>query len=140
MSSKYATDMSYISGVKYKDDCPVERYIPIYLIVLGVFGVLRNIVGLYNQINKRSGEENEESAKKTSCEGIIDCFLLGWFIAGNVWVYSHFQPKYDDPSSSQYCDKTLYLFSFGLITASYALVGFLCCFMCLVAFCSLLLE
>jgi len=130
-----------VIGVKYKDDCPIERYIPIYLIVLGSFGVLRNIVGLYNQMKRRScDEETDEDAKKSSCEGLIDCFLVGWFIAGNVWVYSNYQPVYDDPTSAQYCQKTLYLFAFGLTTASYAIVGLICCCMCCVAFCSLLVE
>ena len=129
-------------GAKHKDDCPIQKYIPIYLIVLGSFGILRNIIGLYTQIKKRSGENSDEEndAKKSTCEGIIDCFLLAWFIAGNVWIYSNYEPNYTDPNSSDYCDKTLYLFAFGLTTASYAFVGLVCCCMCCIAFCSLLVD
>ena len=125
------------------DECPIQKYIPIYLIVLGSFGILRNLIGLYNQCKKRmrgDGETEESDAKKTTCEGMIDCFLVAWFIAGNVWVYKNYEPNYVDRSSALYCDKTVYLFAFGLITASYVFVGCVCCCMCCVAFCSMLTD
>ncbi|RMZ93279.1 hypothetical protein BpHYR1_027942 [Brachionus plicatilis] len=51
-------------------------------------------------------------------------FQFAWFITGNVWVYSkHKKVVYDDPNSSFYCDKTLYLFSFWIITSSYIMIG-----------------
>lgn len=131
-----------VIGVKYEDDCPVEKYIPIYLIVLGAFGVLRNIVGLYTQVKKRSEESDsdDDDSKKSLCERTIDCFLIGWFIAGNVWIYSVYEPSYDPTNHHHYCDQTLYLFAFWLTTASYIFIGFVCCCMCCVAFCSILME
>lgn len=128
-----------IIGVEYKDRCPAERYIPIYLIVLGSFGILRNLVGLYSQIKIRSsngdGEDDGHKAK-SSFEHCISCFLVIWFIAGNVWIYSIYEPEYMDTSSLDYCDKGLYLFAFWLTTASYIVIGLMCFCMCCVAFCA----
>ncbi|XP_065668621.1 transmembrane protein 272 isoform X2 [Hydra vulgaris] len=131
-----------VIGAKYKDDCRVQPKIPLYLIVLGSFGILRNIVGLCNQIKRRnsSGNNDDEDKKKSAFEGIIDCFMIGWFIAGNVWIYSNYPPDYDNTDSIDYCNKTLYLFAFGLTTASYAFVGFVCFCMCCIGCCSLLMD
>lgn len=128
-------------GVEYKDDCRADKYIPIYLIVLGAFGVLRNIVGLYTQIKSRSDDDTEEDQKKSFLEKTIDCFLVAWFICGNVWIYRiHNEVNYTDKNDPLYCDQTLYLFAFWLTTASYILVGTLCCCMCLVGCCSVMTE
>ena len=131
-----------IMGAKYKDDCKAQRYIPIYLIVLGAFGILRNLVGLYSQVKNRSNAEGEEESNKakSSFEHCISCFLVIWFIAGNVWIYSAYEPVYDDVTSPNYCDKTLYLFSFWLTTASYIVIGLMCFCMCCVAFCAGLMS
>ena len=65
--------------------------------------------------------------------------MIAWFIAGNVWVYKNYKPDFEDKASTEYCDKTLYLFSFGLITFVYAILcvmllcmccALTCCFTC----------
>lgn len=124
-----------IIGFIYRDECPVQKYIPIYLIVLGSFGILRNFVGLYSQLKTRSSEnEGEEGNKRrSSFEHCISCFLIIWFIAGNVWIYSIYEPNY---VSYPYCNKTLYLFAFWLTTASYIVIGLMCFCMCCIAFCA----
>ena len=132
-----------IIGARYKDECAVQRYIPIYLIVLGSFGILRNLVGLYSQVKNRSnaeGDEDEANKAKSSFEHCISCFLVIWFIAGNVWIYSVYEPDYIHVGSPEYCNKTLYLFSFWLTTASYIVIGFMCFCMCCVAFCAGLMS
>ena len=54
------------AGVEYKDDCPIQKYIPIYLIVAGSFGVFRNLISLCSRGTKRhkknTGEEVEEDS------------------------------------------------------------------------------
>ena len=37
-----------ISGSIYVNDCPIERYIPIFLIVFRVFGILRGLASSTN--------------------------------------------------------------------------------------------
>ena len=63
-------------GAWYFHDCALERYIPIYLVVAGVFGVLCIIC--FMPIVQRS-----EGPEQCSCVGsTISIFLLVWFIAG----------------------------------------------------------
>jgi len=127
-----------VIGVKYKNDCPRQRLIPIYLIVMGAFGTVRHFLGMHSQCKRRNqqndGDSSDEANKKTFLERLIDCFLVAWFIAGNVWIYSIYEPSYNkftDPLD--YCDETLYLFSFWLMTASYICIALLCCCMCCMA-------
>ena len=128
----------YYQGVKYKDDCPAERMIPIYLIVVGTFGIVRHFLGMHAHCKRICDDNNtsddEAQNKKTFLERLIDCFLVAWFIAGNVWIYRIFEPSYDKMAlDGLYCDKTMYLFSFWLMTGSYIFMGVLCCCMCCVA-------
>lgn len=123
-------------GARYKDDCPSERMIPIYLIVVGSFGIVRHFLGMHAQCKKRNDDQvdDESQNKKNFLERLIDCFLVGWFIAGNVWIYRIYEPSFDKVNNPlDYCDETLYLFSFWLMTASYIFVAVLCCCMCCVA-------
>lgn len=132
-----------VLGFKYKNDCPKQDMIPIYLIVAGSFGVLRNIIGLYNQIKNRNENETEEenrSQKKTAAERTIDCFLFAWFIVGNVWIYRIYEPSYDKTNGDNYCDYTLYMFAFWTTTATYIFLGVMCCCMCCIVCCSTLSD
>ena len=70
------------TGSVYLHDCPLERYIPIYLIVAGCFGVIKNISSVVQRCKNRKEERDEENAKSNPFDGIVSCFLLAWFIAG----------------------------------------------------------
>ena len=110
--------------------------IPIYLIVVGSFGIVRHFLGMHGQYKRRNEDEVEEDSqnKKTSIERLIDFFLVAWFIAGNVWIYRIYEPFYNKTTNPlDYCNETLYLFSFWLMTASYIFVAVLCCCMCCIA-------
>ncbi len=85
------------------------------------------------------GEDEEMSDVQVCCQLTTDCFIFSWFICGNVWVYKNYMPSFQ-PGSADYCDRTLYLFSFWLITSLYIALGAcfccLCCFACVdVCFC-----
>lgn len=134
----FTFDKSFLLGVKYKDECPVQKYIPIYLIVAGAFGIFRNLLGMMSQGKKvhykRRGEEVEaESTGRKGCISIIDCFIFAWFICGNVWIYHNYKPNFSDPNHPKYCHETLYLFAFWLTTATYIIIGLVCCCGCCVA-------
>lgn len=125
------------TGAKYKNECPVEDKIPIYLIVAGAVGVFRNLISLGQRAKQSDNEQEGEEKKKRPLESILDCFLFVWFICGNVWIYQNYQPKYDDPfNSDEYCNKTLYLFAFWVTTATYILFGVMCCCLCCVGICA----
>jgi len=114
-------------GSIYLDDCPRERYIPIFLIVSGVFGVLRALSTSIHSIRNRDKEENEKKANPF--DGLVGCFLFAWFIAGSVWVYRvHNDYQSDDPTQEDYCDKTLYLYAFWTLTVGYIFMALgICC-------------
>ena len=71
-------------------DCPKERMIPIYLIVFGVAGLLKNLISLVKKLKAHivgDDDATRDSTKETSCDNIITLFIVAWFIAGNVWIY-----------------------------------------------------
>lgn len=69
--------------------CPVERYIPIYLIVGGSFGILRNSGSLIKKLYcQKKGSEENSSDIATIIDSLISCFMLAWFIAGRS-AYNH---------------------------------------------------
>lgn len=126
-----------VIGAKYKNQCPVEDKIPIYLIVGGAVGVFRNLISLCQRSMKSNDNEDDDEKKKRPFESILDCFLFVWFICGNVWIYRIYQPHYTtDPSDSEYCHKTLYLFAFWITTSAYIFAGVLCCCVCCVGICA----
>jgi len=66
-------------------DCPAERMIPIYLIVGGSFGVVKNLSNLFQRARNKGDEDAEEKMTKTNpFDGILNCFLFAWFIAGKL--------------------------------------------------------
>ncbi|XP_029183011.1 transmembrane protein 272-like isoform X3 [Acropora muricata] len=130
-----------IMGAKYKDDCPVEPFIPIYLIVGGSFGMLKTIIVLCQRARTHEDDadiDEDQSMSTKFIDGVLNLFLFTWFIAGNIWVYSKYKPNPiplpSDPLN--YCNPTLYMFAFWVITASYILMGSICFCICCLGVCA----
>jgi len=127
-------------GSVYLNQCPCERFIPIYLIVGGVFGIIRNISSMGQRFkNQREEESREQTAKTNPIDGVISCFLLVWFIAGNVWIYKIYDEVITDSSivdAACYCNFTLYWYSFWVTTAVYITMLMSCCCVCCAGFLS----
>jgi hypothetical protein len=71
------------TGAIHLNDCPAERMIPIYLIVGGSFGILKNLLSIGQRCKNRDEEDSDEkNTKPNPVDGIVGCFLLAWFIAG----------------------------------------------------------
>ncbi|XP_040925827.1 transmembrane protein 272-like isoform X2 [Betta splendens] len=111
----------------YLNECPRQRYIPIYLIVGGVFGL---VIALLSCLPCTQREEDDSNPDPPGClystwTSLTKLFLFCWFIAGNVWIYSIYQPDYvKNPASPElYCNKTLYLFAFWVTTMGYIFAG-----------------
>ncbi|XP_050417593.2 transmembrane protein 272 [Patella vulgata] len=123
-------------GSIHISNCPAERYIPIYLIVAGCFGLWRNLTSFIPRFCKDDKEaKGEEEGEKKSKSGrylhLIDCFLLAWFIAGNVWIYQIYgHIDYTDPTSNDYCHHTVYTFAFWITTSVYIVIGSMCFCIC----------
>ncbi|KAK5848332.1 hypothetical protein PBY51_005957 [Eleginops maclovinus] len=113
-------------GAIHLHDCPREHYIPIYLIVGGVFGLVLSLLScLPCTKTPEDGTSNALSRICVTWNSLTSLFLFCWFIAGNVWIYSIYQPNYNKNSTSvdPYCDRTLYLFAFWTTTIVYILLG-----------------
>ncbi|XP_046374188.1 transmembrane protein 272-like isoform X1 [Haliotis rufescens] len=122
-------------GTIHMDNCPAEKYIPIYLIVGGSFTILVVAVRVLVKICC-SGEGNTFLFDLISIiiNLVLGLFMFAWFIAGSVWIYG-LHTKYDptDKTAANYCDNTFYLFAFWCTTASYILIAvmvFIACCCC----------
>lgn len=130
-----------IIGSVYKDSCPIQKNIPIWLIVAGSFGCLSTLlrtisscINLYKKRDSAANNNENEFAKKSCLSSLVELFLFIWFILGNVWVYSIQKSVQYNPEITQtYCHETLYLFAFWVITISWIFTGlFFCCCCCVI--------
>ncbi|TKS92887.1 hypothetical protein D9C73_027126 [Collichthys lucidus] len=113
-------------GAIYLDDCPRQSYIPIYLIVMGVFSLVLALLSCLPCAQEpKDGSTNPLSRICATWNSLITCFLFCWFIAGNVWIYSIYKPNFDKNTTNvdPYCDKTLYLFAFWVTTLVYIFIA-----------------
>ena len=129
-------------GAEYKNECPVEPFIPVYLIVGGTFGMLKTVMALCQRAISAAPSDDEldeeESMTAKFFDGVLNLFLFIWFIAGNIWVYSKYRPNFQPPKHDplNYCDPTLYLFAFWVITSSYILMSVICFCICCLGLCA----
>ncbi|XP_015122193.1 uncharacterized protein LOC107044706 [Diachasma alloeum] len=124
-----------IMGGIYLYDCPQGEYIPVYLLVGGGFGVFKQLLHLSTRVRRRQEERDEERIRQSPTQTLINCFMLGWFIIGSMWVYKEYEPNYD-PANGKHCNKTLYLFAFWLITAVYISLGVITAGLCSISLAS----
>ncbi|RNA29483.1 hypothetical protein BpHYR1_011306 [Brachionus plicatilis] len=114
-----------VVGATSLDKCPIEPYIPVWLVVSGSIAIFLLIVIIMSIIFQFIKPNAVVIGLFSLIIGIIGLFQFAWFItgrAGNVWVYSkNGKIDYIDPTSVFYCDQTLYLFAFWSITVSYIL-------------------
>lgn len=76
---------------------------------------------------------NGQRLKSSICESLLNCVLFGWFIAGCVIVFRNYEPDFENSASVRYCHRTVYMYTFWLITSaliSFGLfIGCICCLM-----------
>ena len=109
-----------LAGAKYKDECPVESMVPFYLIVMGTVGIIANC---YTCCIKYAESGDGEEKKINPYQAVVQLIIFAWIICGNVMIRKNYEPNYNDPSSSDFCNKTLYLFAFWVTTSYYILFG-----------------
>uniref|UniRef100_A0A672H0S7 Uncharacterized protein n=1 Tax=Salarias fasciatus TaxID=181472 RepID=A0A672H0S7_SALFA len=113
-------------GSVYLEDCPRNHYIPIYLIVVGVLGVVLSVVSCLPGTRQRKDEPSTPLTRLCKIWNVLtSVFIFCWFITGNVWIYSIYKPDYKKNTTNieQYCNKTLYLFAFWTTTLVYIILG-----------------
>jgi len=73
------------TGAVHLHDCPIQRFIPIYLVVGGTVSLFVNLMGMMESGCRLKDPERPRSALMTfgnTCEGLFTCFMMAWFIAG----------------------------------------------------------
>ena len=126
-------------------ECSLEPNIPIFLIVGGISGVLKNLFLILESMSKRCPHRFHPCSPKKRkylkyawkiFNIIFTLFMLAWIIAGSYWIYHIYSEvmRIDFGKSSsdgRSCNELLYKFSFGILTSSYILlVLMLCCTCC----------
>lgn len=115
-------------GAAYFNECPAQKNLPIFLIVGGITTIIKTIIDILFRFKK--GFEKERK-RFTVPFIILQIFLFAWFVIGCIWIYQMFQPVYDDKFHPEYCNRTLYLFSFWTINSIFIVVCVYICFICL---------
>ena len=70
------------------NDCPVERLIPIFLIVQGSFYIFKSLIDLWVRFRRRNvTDDTEEADQPNTCvenaiSRAVGMFLFSFFIAG----------------------------------------------------------
>ncbi|XP_049338147.1 transmembrane protein 272-like [Astyanax mexicanus] len=113
-----------VIGAMYLNECPKQHYIPVYLVVCGVFGIVISLLSCLSCQNVIC----------TCINGLISTFTVCWFISGSVWIYSIYPPNYNSTLPGEpYCNKTLYQFAFWTTTVGYIVIAVSlvlgCCFL-----------
>ncbi len=126
----------FVLGSLFVHDCTLEPFIPIYLIVGGISGILKNVLLIIENIIKRYSDQLSSQIQHTKYvvyvwrvfNLLFNLFMLAWTIAGGYWVYH----VYTDVTPSGYseCAELLYKFGFGIVTSSYILLLLTCACVC----------
>ncbi|XP_055360837.1 transmembrane protein 272-like [Betta splendens] len=99
-------------GIMYRNECPQQPYIPIYLIVGGVFGFMMAVLYWFPCTQREEGDSNPDppGCLYSTWTSLTKLFLFCWFIAGSIWICSIYEPDFvKNPASPElYCNKTLY--------------------------------
>ncbi|XP_069595582.1 transmembrane protein 272-like [Ranitomeya imitator] len=99
-----------VMGAVYKDDCPLQPFIPIYLMVSGVtflVAVLLYFLAWMWDIYSRV------------LGGVILTFSFAWLITGSVWVFGVIS-EYND---SAQCNDTIYYYAVAMVIVQYTLIA-----------------
>ena len=122
-----------VIGSIYVGQCTVQPFIPIYMILTGIFGILYVLVGLllFWQLRRQASLASYADAQKSASIGklfkpiFIFLFLIniGWFITGQVIVLQvKFRVELNYPTLPEYCHATLYKAAYVLLFVTYLLV------------------
>lgn len=119
-----------VMGSLYFHDCPAEWLIPLYLVVAGSVGIIKNFSSLCQKVKNDRENAEDDNVKTTKFDSMLNCFLLVWFIFGNVVIYRTYETYSTVPGQHNYCNPILYDYAFWLTTATYILLGTSCCCIC----------
>ncbi|XP_050309153.1 transmembrane protein 272-like [Anthonomus grandis grandis] len=122
----------FIVGIYGVHKCRADENIPFFLIVIGGIGVISKACSMVRETVLR------EHAHVQYAESSLYTVELVFLLLGSYWVFKEYQPNYDDPSNSKYCNKTVYMFAFVYLIVMYAVIFLIatcfCCFLSCIFF------
>lgn len=99
-------------GEVYKNECPGEPNIPIWLMVSSI-GIIFLIIDLILLVRF-------ELRRNFFIGAFLAFLLLFWLVKGSIWVYSlNSKVDFFNPSSSAYCDFVCFNLAFWNVTTSW---------------------
>ncbi|XP_066440220.1 uncharacterized protein [Eleutherodactylus coqui] len=110
-----------VVGGVYRDDCPTEQFIPVFMIVFGAFSLSYWIL---------LPLECCLPTVRRILSILIALFMFAWFIAGSVWVFR----IYGNPNRD--CHNGMYYYVFSILIIIYIFIllgiifGLLACLCC----------
>ena len=133
-------------GIVYRDQCPVNRSIPLYMMVAGGSGLAMILFLLLSSgcTHCRASIKARKSVHPVmvctigfarGMQGVGALFLFVWFIFGNVWVFGvHYRVRTDSDALSSaterdnYCHPALYWVAFYALIFTYVFAVLICFF------------
>lgn len=97
------------------------------------YNTTQNYQSNNNNHQQQNSRQQNIRLKSSICESLLNCILFGWFIAGCVIVFRNYEPDFDNQDSLRYCHRTVYMYTFWLITSAIIIsglfIGCICCLM-----------
>lgn len=125
------TLVSLVIGALYSRDCPIEPSVPVFLIVQGTVGLIIFVLHLVATIYILyiTAFKYQFIVTVAFLAAALILFLFGWFLAGNVWVFSIVErvQSTDQTKADSFCNDTVYRAAFALIIAVYVMSIYFCC-------------
>lgn len=101
-------------GAARWNECPMEPWVPIFMVVTGALGVITIILSMCTY-----GLSQKEHHKAVKVLGIVialcTLFSFAWNIAGSVWVFKKWNNWDSVKNTDQGCYKDMYLFAFAYL-------------------------
>ncbi|CAF1214274.1 unnamed protein product [Adineta ricciae] len=110
-------------GISNLEECPLNRNIPVFVLVGGALGLLKLLQVLWKQYNRHSAPTEEEGNDTQNGSAFMDVlttlFLVIWFIYGNHLIWYHRLPRFEQTTEDpeHWCAKNVY--SLALISVAY---------------------
>lgn len=54
-------------------------------LLLGIFGILKQLLHLSLRVRQTEADREEEQLRQSPTQTLLNCFMLGWFIIGELW-------------------------------------------------------
>ena len=129
----------HFAGSVYVFDCPLEPKIPIFLIVGGISGMLKNVFLIVENVLKRHSRTLSHRFKKhkwivyvwRAVNLVFNLFVLAWIICGSYWIFNLYSTVHGNDFAT--CNELLYKFGFSIVISSYILLLLMCCCTCVCA-------